>query len=67
MYDVIMFRQTIFVILTKNITIYALHTYSSHSRWLREIALKTNTMWFISIISVQQQLLKSELFIIIFW
>jgi len=29
MNDIIMFRQTIFVILTRNTSIYALHTYSS--------------------------------------
>jgi len=31
MCNIIMFRQTIFVILTRNTSIYTLHTYSSHS------------------------------------
>jgi len=31
MFDIIMFRQTIFVILTQNIFIYALHTCSFHT------------------------------------
>jgi len=62
-----MFRQTIFVILTRNISI---RIHILIPRWLREIALKENTIRFISIVLVrfisivlvQQQLLKWELF-----
>jgi len=46
MYDIIMFRQTNFVILTRNISIYALHMYSSHTALVARDSLegKYNTI-----------------------
>jgi len=53
-----MFRQIIFVILMRNISMYALHTYLSHTALIARDSVETNSIWFISIVSVQQQLLK---------
>jgi len=63
MYDIIMFRNHFCNIDEKHLYIRApYHSIRLISRWLREIALKSNIIRFISIVSVQQQLLKWELF-----
>jgi len=53
MYDIIIFRQTIFVILTRNISIYMFHTYLSHAALVARDSVEGKNNTIISIISVQ--------------